>query len=202
MEAEVLGLYECIKVVPAAAKAAGEMDTYNESLGFYLVAFSAAMLAAGESAVLITKAERVKVVKKSGEVWSGGEYVYWDDGNSEFTNVEGAATVLCGIISQAALSAATVGFIKFNGLLGNIKGKEIAVGSSAVTGTLADIDTGLSLIQNVQATIMIATQGAGEAAYVTVDHGADGLLDLYVWDDAGVAATIEATIYWIAFGLK
>lgn len=201
-EAEVLSNYESIKVVPAAAGAVGEVLTFNETLGFLLVAITAAQVALSEERTLITHAERVKVIKNAGETWVAGEYVYWDAANSEFTNVEGAATVLCGIIVQAALSAAVVGFIMFNGELGSIKGVEIVAGTEAFTGTVADIDTGLTLIQTVQCTVKETAQAAGDPAYVTYDHGADGLLDLYAWDDAGVEAANAGTVAWLATGLK
>lgn len=202
MEAEVLSNYKSIKVVPAAAADQGEVLQYNETLGFYITEFTAAMLAAAESATLITHAERVKVIKNAGETWIAGEYVYWDAGNSEFTNVEGAATVFCGIITQAALSAAVIGYIMFNGELGSVKGVEITTGSLTFTGTDTDEDTGLTLIQSIICTVKATAQAANDAAYVTLDHGADGLFDSYAWDDAGVAASNACTIYWIATGLK
>lgn len=202
MEAEILSLYKSIQVVPSATKVAGEVELHNDTLGFYLTDFTQAMLDDNQSATLVTHSELTKVIKNAGEVWTAGEFIYWDDGNSEFTNVEGAATVLGGIVAQAAASAAVEGVISFNGELASIRGKEIVTGSSAVTGSLADIATGLTLIQSAIASVMITTQGAGEAAYVTVDHGADGNLDLYAWDDGGVAATVAATVYWIVIGLK
>jgi len=77
---------------------------------------------------------------------------------------------------------------------------KIRSGQSAVTGNLLNIDTGLRVIKQAWASVKIATQGAGEAGYATVNHEADGLLDLYCWDDGGAAATVAATVYWIAIG--
>lgn len=77
---------------------------------------------------------------------------------------------------------------------------KVRFGEAAVTGSLADIDTGLRVIHHAVANVKIATQGAGEAAYLTLDYGADGLLDIYAWDDAGSAATVAATVEWLAVG--
>lgn len=79
-------------------------------------------------------------------------------------------------------------------------GYAIAWGSAAVTGSLTDLITELSEIKWAAAFVKDTNQGAGDAGYVTVNHGADGLLDLYCWDDAGAAATVEATVYWVAIG--
>lgn len=106
--------YEEIRVVPSAAAVAGEVLTYADTLGFMLVDHDAAAVAANETAALIIKAEKCKVIKNSGETWAPGEVVYWDDGNSWFTNVAGALDV-AGIIIEDAASAATVGYIRFDG---------------------------------------------------------------------------------------
>ncbi len=82
-------------------------------------------------------------------------------------------------------------------MLGSLK---IRSGSATFTGTDTDIDTGLTTISQVVVTVKDTNQAAGDAAYVTVDHGADGLLDVYAWDDAGSAASNACTIYWIAIG--
>ena len=79
-------------------------------------------------------------------------------------------------------------------------GTTMVSGSSTQTGHDADIDTGLTTILRAWVQVKDADQGAGDAAYCTIDHGADGLLDIYAWDDAGVEATVEATIYWFAIG--
>ena len=73
-------------------------------------------------------------------------------------------------------------------------------GSVTVTGSTADVNTGLRLIRHAVASVKIGAQADGDAAYVTVDFGADGLLDLYAWDDAGAAATTAATVHWLAVG--
>lgn len=112
--------YEEVRVVPAAAASAGEVLTYDEVLGFHLVDFSATQVAAGESATLIVKAEKCKVIKNSGETWAPGEAVYWDPTNSWFTNVAGVLD-LVGHIIEAAASAATVGYISFDGAAAFLK---------------------------------------------------------------------------------
>jgi len=113
MEAEVLGNYKSIKVVPSGVKLIGEMDTYNNTIGFHMTAFDATMLAAGESSTLITDAERVKVVKNAGEVWTAGDPIYWIEASDEFSNVAGTGSQLIGKATQGALTAAVIGFVWF-----------------------------------------------------------------------------------------
>lgn len=114
-EAELLSkTYEEMRVIPAAAAVAGEVVKYNDILGFMLVDFTAAQVAAGETAALITKAEKVKVIKNTGETWVPGEAVYWDVANSEFTNVAGTLDVAGKIIEDVA-STPVIGYIAFDG---------------------------------------------------------------------------------------
>ncbi len=107
--------YEEMRVVPAAAVVAGEVVKYNSVLGFMLIDHSAVQVAASESAALITKAEKCKVIKNTGEVWVPGEPVYWDPANSEFTNVP-ATLDLAGHIIEDVASAPIVGYINFDGM--------------------------------------------------------------------------------------
>ena len=86
------------------------------------------------------------------------------------------------------------------GIGANAPGAKMARGTAAFTGSSLNIDTGLSVITEVIACVKDTNQSAGDAAYVTYNHGADGLLDLYAWDDAGVAAANAATVTWLVFG--
>lgn len=76
----------------------------------------------------------------------------------------------------------------------------ITVGSDSITGSIASLDTGFGTIVFAAACNTHSNQDAGDAAYCTVTHGADGLLDVYAWDDAGAAATVANTIYVMAIG--
>ena len=90
-------------------------------------------------------------------------------------------------------------------LAGQTGNKKLKFGSTAVTGSELSIDTGLTLITGVVAILKQATAGVGNLL-VTVDHGADGLLDLYVWkptsadDNTMIAGSAAATVYWVAWG--
>jgi len=65
----------------------------------------------------------------------------------------------------------------------------------AVTGSTTGIDTGLNTVENVQATVKAAAQAAGAAGYVTMNFaGNTGLVDIYAWDDAGVASNTAANV--------
>lgn len=114
-EADLLSkTYQEIRYTPLAAASAGEVLKSDETLGFMLVDFTAAQVTAGENAALIVKAEKVKVIKNTGETWVEGEPVYWDDGNSWFTNVAGALD-LAGIIAEPQTSLVLEGVINFDG---------------------------------------------------------------------------------------
>ena len=76
----------------------------------------------------------------------------------------------------------------------------IVVGSDDVTGSVASLDTGLSTIACVITTVHHANQDAGDIAYCTITHGADGLVDVLGWDDAGAAATVAGTVYILVVG--
>ncbi len=52
-----------------------------------------------------------EVVKNSGETWSEGSKVYWDNTNSEFTTTSTSNTA-AGYAVAAAGSSAVVGYIK------------------------------------------------------------------------------------------
>ena len=106
--------YEHIVITPAAAGSAGEVLKVNDVNGFLITDFTAAMLAAGEDATLITKAEKCIVAKTTPEVWAAGEPVYFDTATSLFTNVAGALDVV-GHIVEAAASADATGVINFDG---------------------------------------------------------------------------------------
>lgn len=70
----------------------------------------------------------------------------------------------------------------------------------AVVGYTVDINTGLNEISYAQATVKTTQQQASEAGYVTVNFGADGLVDLYAWTDLGAAAVLSATVLVLAIG--
>ena len=106
--------YKEMTIVPAAAAAAGEVITQGSILGFFLITYSAADLALSKQATLIYQAEKVEVIKNTGEVWVPGEPVYWDASNSWFTNVAGVLD-LAGFVSEDIASAVLVGLISFDG---------------------------------------------------------------------------------------
>ncbi len=115
-EVELLSpIYEEMRVIPGAAAVAGEVVTYGSVLGFMLIDHSAAQVAAGESAALITKAAKCKVIKNTGQVWVPGEPVYWDASNSWFTNVPGMLD-LAGHVIEDVASAPIIGYINFDGM--------------------------------------------------------------------------------------
>ena len=70
-----------------------------------------------------------------------------------------------------------------------------------MTASELSIDTGLTLISVAVANAKMAAQGANTNGYLTVDYGADGLLDIYGWDDAGAAASTAGPVVWIALGV-
>lgn len=107
--------YEEIKVIPTgAARVGGEFDTYSEVNGFYFIDHTADQITDGDEATLITKSEKVKVDKTTGETWTPGEVVAWVAGTGKVSNVIGA-DILIGKVAEDAASADTEGIINFDG---------------------------------------------------------------------------------------
>lgn len=59
---------------------------------------------------VFTIAGLIEYAKKTTQVWTGGQKLYWDDTNSEFTTVTTGNT-LAGVADRPAASADTTGFI-------------------------------------------------------------------------------------------
>jgi predicted RecA/RadA family phage recombinase len=101
--------YKAIEVVLAADVAAGDYATSGSVNGFYqfggLDTFPA---------TLVVEAEQVEVVKAAGQAWVPGEPVYWHLTNLNVTNIATGAELI-GYVHEAALSAAVVGVITFDG---------------------------------------------------------------------------------------
>ena len=54
-----------------------------------------------------------KIVKATGQAWTQGALVYWDDTNKNFTTTASGNT-LAGYIWEPAASGDTVGYVKLN----------------------------------------------------------------------------------------
>lgn len=79
--------------------------------------------------------------------------------------------------------------------------KRVSYETFSVTGSCVDHDTGLQTIENVQATVKLATQANGAAGYVTANFaGNTGNISLYAWDDTGTASNTAANTCVIAIG--
>lgn len=77
----------------------------------------------------------------------------------------------------------------------------VSLETVAVTGTTTDHDTGLNTIIQAFTTVKATAQGTSAMAYVTVNFGGtDGLIDLYAWDDTGVAAAVAGNVMVLAVG--
>jgi predicted RecA/RadA family phage recombinase len=56
------------------------------------------------------------VAKATGATWSEGEKIYWDVGDGNFNTSAGGNT-LAGVAVEAALSGATTGKLRFDGVV-------------------------------------------------------------------------------------
>jgi predicted RecA/RadA family phage recombinase len=192
-------LYDVIEIVPAAAGVAGEVLQVNNLVGALFSDISAAQVVLGESRALQVNANICTVVKTAAQAWTAGQPIYFDPATGAFTTVKGILQCV-GYVYEAALAAAVSGSIILTGTPQAGNGMLTRSGMAAVTGSSLSIDTGLTLIVEAFVSIKDATQAATAAAYATYDHGADGLLDIYCWDDAGVAAVLAADVAWMALG--
>jgi len=153
MECEVMSkTYEQMLVVPAGARVIGEVEIFEQTHGFYISAFTTAMLALNESATLITQAEIVKVTKAAGQAWDVGEWIYWDEASSNFTSIPASDRFCVGKAQKAALIGDISGFVMFQDNY-----HPIQLGTTALPITLeagqkvVDIHTSSAIVENVEA---------------------------------------------------
>lgn len=86
-------------------------------------------------------------------------------------------------------------------------GRKIARGVTSVTGSAADLDTGLSEVEDVLVSIKRSTAPGLEVALATWALGAAaGQINLYCWkptaanDCTLIAATVAVDVEWLAVG--
>lgn len=53
--------------------------------------------------------------KATGEAWTEGDTLYWDNGNSRFTSTA-SGNYKAGVVAEAAASAAALGKVRFDGI--------------------------------------------------------------------------------------
>ncbi len=148
MECEVMSkTYEQIRVAPAAAKVIGEMEFSNKRLGFYMTEYTAAMLAAAESATLIVKAESVKVTKAATAAWVAGDPIFWIEASSHFTNIDDGGSLCVGKAAQAASQAAVVGYVLMKDYVSNLR-----IGASLSPQVVIENDVPLALFLTASVT--------------------------------------------------
>ena len=167
MECEVMSkTYDQMLVVPIGTRLIGEMEIFEQTHGFYISAFTAAMLAEPvgfRPATLITSAESVKVNKSTDQAWDVGEWIYWDETSSDFTSVPASDRFCVGKAQKAALIGDTSGFIMFQDNY-----HPIQLGTAQLPITLeagqkvVDIHTLATVAENVEAfTMEMVMSGVG-----------------------------------------
>ena len=89
-----------------------------------------------------------------------------------------------------------------SGLLGGYHIMMIGLHTITTDGHILSVDTGLNRIIGAWTQVISdAPTTSTEAAYCTIDHGADGLLDIYAWqDDIATEAATETTCYVLVIG--
>jgi len=153
MECEVTSkTYNQIQVLPGAARVIGEMELKQKTHGFYISAFTTAMIAAGETqATLITEADSVKVTKAGGSAWVAGDWIFWNETSSNFTNVPTSDLFCVGKAAIAAGNAAVIGFIQMQDHYHPIQLGTAQLPVTVVAGQkLVDIHALSSVVENVE----------------------------------------------------
>jgi len=110
------GMHRRILTVPGAARLTGEVELSQTVHGFYPTALTATMLTehplgVAQPATLISEAECVDVTKKAGEVWIAGDWIYWHEATSNFSNIPAADLYCVGKAQRAAVNAAVRGYV-------------------------------------------------------------------------------------------
>ena len=133
--------YNQLEVLPGGARTIGLMELMQKSHGFYMTALTAAMIAehplgAAQPMTLITEAENVRVIKTAGSAWVAGDWIYWDEAASAFTNVPAADLYCVGKAQRAAAIAAVLGFVTFQDNLHPIQLGTTALPITIVAGNV------------------------------------------------------------------
>lgn len=98
--------YEACKTSIASATTAGTMYLVNS---IPMLALNDAL--ANADNVFVHDAAKVEYTKETGQAWTPGDKVYWDDTNKRLTKTATANT-LCGYAAEEAASADTTGKFK------------------------------------------------------------------------------------------
>ncbi len=77
----------------------------------------------------------IEYAKLSAQAWTGGQKVYWDNGNSRFTTAS-AGNTLAGVAAEAVANPTSTGFVYLNPFL---------VGTNQLENTIADPGTGVAI---------------------------------------------------------
>jgi len=166
MEAEVTGkTYNEIRVLPGAAKVIGEMELHQKTHGFYMTAFTAAMALDPTitKATLITESDSVKVTKAGGSAWIAGDWIFWNSGGPNFTNVP-TSDMFC--VGKAAISAGIADVVGFIQMQDNYHPIQLGTAQVPVTVTagqkIVDIHILSSVVENVEAfKVLMTLSGIG-----------------------------------------
>jgi len=88
------------------------------------------------------------------------------------------------------------------GMLGGLYRMAVCKQTLTTDGHVADLDTGFASITAAFTQIISDNPTTStEAAYCTVLHGADGLLDIYAWqDDIATEAATATDVYVLVIG--
>ncbi len=99
---------DSIRTIKYTHSSATTVDTIYYLNGRVLLALNTA-LANIENVFVISGL--IEYTKVSAQAWTGGQKIWWDDGNSRFTNVYGADCYLAGYAAEAAANPTTTGFV-------------------------------------------------------------------------------------------
>ena len=125
----------------------------------------------------------IEYAKVEAQAWTGGQKIYWDAGNSLFTNVRAIGHTLAGYASEARANPTTTGFI--------VLAPEMRAGSNASHSVIA---AGTSAAENdADATITITLTGAA-ATDVAVASVRASTAAVYVVKAVLTADTLTVTL--------
>ena len=105
------GDYDVMTVTLGADVVKGQFVASNEVDGFYFADGDN-----GDAASVVTRCPKVEVIKNAGEAWAIGQAIYWDSTGGNCTTTVGTNSLI-GYAIEAALSAAVLGKIAFDGTL-------------------------------------------------------------------------------------
>lgn len=156
-----------VRTIKYTHSGATTVDTIYYLNGLVMLAMNSAL---ANVANIFVVAGLIEYAKVSTEVWTAGQKIYWDDGNSRFTNVRTVGLTLAGYASEPCANPSATGFIVLDPALKAASNPSHSIIAAGLSAAEVDADATVTItVAGVAATdVVTATlSAAANAVYVT-----------------------------------